>query len=250
MGYVRQDEWNHHYAEGKGFRQLGDAERDLLAEHVPAPHGGRALDVGCGLGELAVFLRSVGYTVDAVDYADSALSRAGADCPGDVRLLHLDIERDDLDDLSNDGYDLITFRLAYPFLRDRTRVMHDLGLRLRRGGAVVVITPLADAVSEDKRDIALDESEIGLLSAGWGRVLRLGADGMAVLVLRGPCHTDTEPVKKHSPSSHAQTGALADVTDDSGGVLPGALHHRHVGAARWQDHRGRVVRGGGRPRTA
>ncbi|MCO8301582.1 hypothetical protein [Streptomyces sp. RKCA744] len=38
MGYTRAD-WSNHYAAGKGFRRLGDKEKDLLAEHAPAPRG-------------------------------------------------------------------------------------------------------------------------------------------------------------------------------------------------------------------
>ncbi|MGY0065083.1 class I SAM-dependent methyltransferase [Streptomyces sp. LZ34] len=167
---------------------MGDSERALLAEHVPAPaEGGRALDVGCGLGELAVHLVSMGYTADAVDWAEHALARAGTEQPPGVRWLRLDIERDDLEPLHEGGYDLITLRLAYAFLNDRARVMHDLGRRLRRGGAIVVITPLAATMSEAKRSIALDESEISLLTAGWKQAQRFDADGLVMLILCGPC---------------------------------------------------------------
>ncbi|WP_179166431.1 class I SAM-dependent methyltransferase [Streptomyces sp. CB03238] len=73
MGYTRRKEWQQHYADGKSFRQLGEAERALLAEHAPAPDGGgQALDVGCGTGELAAYLVSLGYVVDAIDFAASA----------------------------------------------------------------------------------------------------------------------------------------------------------------------------------
>nr|WP_024127530.1 methyltransferase, FxLD system [Streptomyces sp. F12]AHE40293.1 Putative O-methyltransferase [Streptomyces sp. F12] len=224
MTYTARDEWEQHFSDGKNFRQVGKRERELLAEHTPVPDGGgRALDVGCGTGELAAYLASLGYTVDAVDFADSALARAREE-HGDVegvRWLHLDIERDDSAPLHEDGYDLITLRLMYPFVQDRGRVLHGLGERLRDGGALVVITPVAETTPEERRGIALDEDEIAALAAGWERVERLDADGLAVLVLRGPCHADTRAVEKRPTTAHALTGALAVVTDDAGRVLLG-----------------------------
>jgi protein-L-isoaspartate(D-aspartate) O-methyltransferase len=75
VAYVRRDQWDQHYAQDRGFRRVGQAERALLAEHVPAPANGRAMDAGCGTGELAAYLGELGYLVDAVDFADSALAR-------------------------------------------------------------------------------------------------------------------------------------------------------------------------------
>ncbi|MEE1823802.1 methyltransferase, FxLD system [Streptomyces sp. BE20] len=223
MAYVRE-EWEEHYAGGRGFRPLGDSERALLAEHTPAPEaGGRALDLGCGTGELAAHLAGLGYTVDAVDFAASAVERARAEHDGveGVRWLRLDIERDDPAQLNGDGYDLITLRLMYPFLGDRTRVLRALGERLRPGGALVVITPVVEHTPADKRAIALDEDEISLLTAGWEETRHLAADDLAVLVLRGPCHTHTKAVEKSPTVGHALTGAVVVVTDDAGRVLLG-----------------------------
>ncbi|GFE26963.1 hypothetical protein Sliba_74160 [Streptomyces nigrescens] len=138
-----QEAWDTHYGEGRTFRPLSDAELTFLRELVPAPPGGgHALDVGCGLGDLARHLAATGYTVDAVDFAASALSIAEQTPPasGTVRFVQCDIERDPLDGLRS-SYDLIAFRLSYAFIGDRTRVMHRLRERLRPGGAVVVITP-------------------------------------------------------------------------------------------------------------
>ncbi|WP_225827198.1 methyltransferase, FxLD system [Streptomyces naphthomycinicus] len=224
MTYTARDEWEKHFSDGTNFRQVGERERELLAEHTVAPDGGgRALEVGCGTGELAAYLASLGYTVDACDFTDSALARARedhADVEG-VRWLHLDIERDDPAPLHEEGYDLITLRLMYPFVQDRGRVLHGLGERLRDGGALVIVTPVAETTPEERRGIALDEDEIAVLAAGWETVERLDADGLAVLVLRGPCHADTRAVEKRPTTAHALTGALAVVTDGAGRVLLG-----------------------------
>ncbi|KUN02170.1 methyltransferase [Streptomyces yokosukanensis] len=123
--------------------------------------------------------------------------------------------------MHEDGYNLITMRLTYPFLRDRSRVLHGLGERLRAGGALVVITPVVEHTPAERRDIALDEEEIRLLTEGWESIERLEADQFAVLVLRGPCHADTQAVEKRPPTGHALTGALAVVTDEAGRVLLG-----------------------------
>ncbi|MFF5973421.1 methyltransferase, FxLD system [Streptomyces sp. NPDC012769] len=225
MEYVERKEWDRHYAAGKGFRLLGDTERKLLAEHVPAPEGGgRALEVGCGTGELSAHLASLDYTVDAVDFADSAITRAQEQHPDAlaVRWICMDIERDDPVELHEDGYDLVALRLVVPFFSDRTRVLHGLGERLRPGGALVIVTPVAEHTPAERRRIALDEDEIGLLVGGWEHTERFDADRLAVLILRGPCHAETRAVeRRRPPSGPAATAALAVVTDQAGRVLLG-----------------------------
>ncbi|QEU90087.1 bifunctional class I SAM-dependent methyltransferase/NUDIX hydrolase [Streptomyces kanamyceticus] len=224
MGYTSQEEWDAHYRDGSSFRPLGDSERELLAAHVPAPDGGLALDVGCGLGELARHLASVGYRTDAVDYAPAAVAAASAaDGVGElpVEFLRFDVERDDLAALPHPAYDLITFRLSLAFVADRTRVLNRLRGQLGPGGALCVITPVADAVPEGRRDIALDEDEIDVLCAGWGKVQRYDAEGLAFLVLRDPAPARVAFRGKGRPRPHALTGAGVVVTDAAGRVLLG-----------------------------
>ncbi|MFB7513180.1 class I SAM-dependent methyltransferase [Streptomyces sp. NPDC056144] len=181
--------------------------------------------MGCGTGELAAHLAGIGYMVDGCDFAESAIARAREQHSDarNVRWLRLDVERDDLTPLHEDGYDLIVMRLVYPFMRDRDRIVHGLGKRLRDGGALVVITPIADRTPEERRAIALDEDEITLLGAGWTTVKRLDADGLAFLILRGPCRSDTRAVEKRATSGHALSGAVAVVTDGCGRVLLGRV---------------------------
>ncbi|MFV5994900.1 methyltransferase, FxLD system [Streptomyces sp. NPDC056231] len=221
MGYTRAD-WSEHYSEGRGFRRLRDEERGLLVEHAPAPEGGRALDACCGTGEMAAYLASLGYTVDGVDFAEGALERARlehADVEG-VRWLCLDVEHDDLADLADDGYDLITLRLSIAFVRDRARVLRRLAALLREEGVLAVITPVAENTPSERRHIALDEDELAALTDGFENVERFDAEGLAVLVLRGPGGSFSAE-EKQRPDPQAVLGAAVVVTDAYGRVLLG-----------------------------
>ncbi|MDG9720267.1 NUDIX domain-containing protein [Streptomyces sp. DH24] len=222
MTHSPPESWDAHCTSGRTFRRLGDAERELLAEHAPAPDGGRALDIGCGLGELARHLAAGGYRVDAVDCAPDAVAQAAAHPENDGAVTYrvLDIERDGLGDLGP-AYDLITFRLSWAFLHDRTRVMRRLRERLRPGGTLCVITPVAGTTPPGRRRTALDEDEIALLRAGWGTADRHDAEGLAFVVLRDPVPAEVTYAGKRQPAPHALTGAGVVVTDPAGRVLLG-----------------------------
>ena len=187
MGYTRTD-WSEHYNDGRGFRRLGDEEKSLLVEHAPAPEDGRALDIGCGTGEMSVYLASLGYTVDGADFAEGAIERARAEHAEveGVRWLRLDVERDDLAAFAEDGYDLIVLRLSIAFIRDRARVLRGLTVLLRDHGALVIITPIVENTPKERRHIALDDNELAALTDGFDHVEQFDAEGLAVLVLRGP----------------------------------------------------------------
>ncbi|MET7642471.1 methyltransferase, FxLD system [Streptomyces sp. NPDC005426] len=225
MQQISRDAWQEHYDDGKGFRPLREAERALLAEHVPAPGNGRALDVGCGTGQLAVTLARMGYDVDAVDYTEGALARARAEHAGEqrVRWLCLDVEDDALPDPPEGqppGYDLVVMRLSVAFIRNRSSVLRALGAQLRARGALVVITPVVEHTSQERRHIALDEDDLSQLTQGFEEATRFDTEGLAVVVLRGPGGSFTA-LEKGRPAPQAVMGAVAVLTDGSGRVLLG-----------------------------
>ncbi|MDX3264860.1 methyltransferase, FxLD system [Streptomyces sp. MI02-2A] len=245
MGITRTD-WSKHYTGGRGFRRLGEVEKRLLVEHAPAPEGGRALDVGCGTGEMAAYLASLGYTVDGVDFASGALDRAReeqAEVKG-VRWLCLDVEHDDLTDLAEDGYDLIVLRLSIAFIRDRARVLRRLAARLREGGVLVIITPVVEHTAPERRNIALDEKELAAITDGFEHVERFDAEGLGVLALRGPAASFSSK-EKLRPEPQAVLGAATVVTDVSGRVLLG----RSI-QGMWELPGGRIETGEAAPAAA
>ncbi|MFD7947252.1 methyltransferase [Streptomyces sp. NPDC059744] len=208
--FTTQDEWDRGYTEGRRYRPLTSAERTLLATHLPPDAEALALDVGCGTGELAALLASSGYTVDAIDWSETALTEARTRQGEAARWLRLDVEEDDGASLNADGYDLITLRFVAPFLTSLDRTLSALGHRLRPGGALVLITPLAADTPTERRGIALAEDELARLQSRWAAAERHDADGLVFLVLRGPRQNEATPhIAAQRTPSRAHNGKEA-----------------------------------------
>lgn len=131
--------------------------------------------------------------MDAVDWSETALAEAAAEHGTTVRWLRCDVGSEDFEPPHADGYDLITLRFVYPFLHHRDQTVHALGRRLRPGGALVIITPLAADTPAERREIALDEDELAQLQDRWAKAERHDTEGLAFVVLRGPHRSGPTP---------------------------------------------------------
>lgn len=144
MAESDRERWNRRYTERYEAREYSWLPSRWLVEIADAlrpPHqGARALDLACGTGRNSVFLAERGWTVDAWDVSDVALSilaseredRASRGFP-----LEIDVRDIDLDTASipPETYDLVLNML---FL-DR-RLWPEMAAALRPGGLLVFQT--------------------------------------------------------------------------------------------------------------
>lgn len=130
--------WNEHYRIHDYHGQAGKPNQGLLAEIV-GRNPGRALDVGCGLGDDAIWLASQGWQVTAVDISQTALDRAGVAADNaNVTVIWVcaDIS---INPPTAGAYDLVS--VQYPALRrdSEDRVIHSLLDAVAPGGTILVV---------------------------------------------------------------------------------------------------------------
>lgn len=179
--------WNPLWESGRRYRQLTTEETALLGEFVGHGHGRPALDIGCGDGSLARHMHhDLGYRTTGIDCSTAALAIAVADergLPG-PRFQHLDIETDDVTALPEAAYALLTCRLVYAFIKNKTAILDRVRHLLVPGGTFWVTTPLADRLPTERKSIGITEQDEELLTANWSTVRAKDIDTLRCYALR------------------------------------------------------------------
>lgn len=154
----------------------------LLGREDLLPGPGRALDVACGRGAVAVWLALRGFAVDAVDVSaaglDGGAELAGQHGVGDrIRWVRADLD-DGLPD-AGPGYDVVVCQ------RFRERSLYPTLAAVLRPGGLLVVTVLSEVGDEGGRFRARP----GELLASFGDlhvIEHTERDGEASLLARRP----------------------------------------------------------------
>lgn len=180
MARTDRDRWDaKHRALGTGTPAPPDALRghlDLL------PSSGRALDVACGRGSVAVWLAGRGLDVVAVDVSPAALA-AGAELvtreqpPGRVRWVEADLDAGF--PAEDDRYDLVVCQ------RFRDPALYPAMAAALAPGGLLVVTVLSE-VGDTGGAFRAAPGELTAAFAGLEVLAHREGDGEAHLVARAP----------------------------------------------------------------
>ena len=171
------DYWEPLWASGRRYRKITATETQLL-------------DVGCGDGALARHLHlQLGYRTIGIDCAPSAITVATATEPSSSnqpRFQVMDFTADDLSELPDPAYAVITCRLVFRFITDKAAFLDQVRQLLVPGGTFWVVTELADRRADDDplKSLGITASDVQLLTARWSTVTAVDLDRLACFALR------------------------------------------------------------------
>ncbi|MFD6967842.1 class I SAM-dependent methyltransferase [Streptomyces sp. NPDC059949] len=167
--------WDPLWSQGRRYRPLDDTENRLLEHRLGTGRDRPALDIGCGDGSLARRLADLGYRTTGIDCSPSAIALAAAQDPGPGRVpvwQCMDFTTDDLGALPEPAYAVVTCRLVYRWINDKTAFLDRIRHLLAPGGIFWVVTEIAGRrpATDALQDLGITPAQAELLTAGWSAV--------------------------------------------------------------------------------
>ena len=150
-------DWNTSYQKGRDYKQLSTTQLlDVLGGVGALPFEAgdkKALDIGCGTGQLARDLYHLGYEVTGVDLSSAAIEMATTSTRRDgVSFVVCDIETLEA---PLGMFDLITCKYVFAFLAEPLKFLQNIQQMMKPGAYFVMVTPDQDTLSDQKKGIAL-----------------------------------------------------------------------------------------------
>ncbi|MEV8535201.1 class I SAM-dependent methyltransferase [Streptomyces sp. NPDC051211] len=181
--------WEPLWAQGRQYRQLDDAEKRLMDEHLGPGRARLALDIGSGAGALARHLHhELGYRTTGVDCSPSAVALATAKDAGPGPAWRcLDITAGDLAALPESAFAVVTCRLVYRWMDDKRAFLDRVRQLLAPGGTFWVVTEITGrrtTTDPALLELAITPAEAETLTAGWSVVRTADLDVLRCYALR------------------------------------------------------------------
>ena len=122
------------------------------------------LDIGCGTGQLTRELYHRGYRCIGIDISDVAISLAKQNTVyhDALQYIQADVETISQLTLPETMYSLITCKLVYAFIKDKSHFLESVSDLLEERGSFVVITPINKDDTHSPIAVDLDETKMEL----------------------------------------------------------------------------------------
>lgn len=157
--------WDAQYSEGQDYPQLNNflLRRMLESARMRGKlQGPRALDLGCGTGDLARQLAHLGFEVTAVDFSATSIEQA-KNHEAAVKPIAYHVA--DIETFEPEGeYDLITMKLVLAFLKDKPAMLRRMNRMLSNPcGICILVAPIllhGETYNEHIRSISDNKFEL------------------------------------------------------------------------------------------
>jgi ubiquinone/menaquinone biosynthesis C-methylase UbiE len=117
---------------------IANSWESILQELAPGPPGRRALDIGTGTGQLAVYLARAGFDVTGIDLAENMVSQAGQYAA--TQRLDIDFQTGDAEALAfgDNTFDVVVSRNLLWTLPHPDKAFEEWRRVLKPGGTLMV----------------------------------------------------------------------------------------------------------------
>ncbi len=156
-----QNKWNTYYSQSKDFGLITSQSISKILEYTDPVLEKSCLDIGCGTGQLTRELYHRGYSCVGIDLSKEAIKIAESltVVPKEKLSYKLhDFESEEIPSLFKANYSLITCKLVYAFIKNKTIFLSKVKKILNSGGIFVIITPITSP-PEDRRPIEVSLSD-------------------------------------------------------------------------------------------
>jgi len=162
---ISDNKWNTPYDNSKDYKWISTSQLTLILNNISVPKSARALDVGCGTGQLCRDLVHRGMSVKGIDISSTAITQArrSTNFPvSEIEFVICDIENDKID---FGKFDLVFCKYVLAFIANKSAFLKNISSLKTIDGTFIVVSPDIETLPDLKKNIALDhQSTIDLLS--------------------------------------------------------------------------------------
>lgn len=155
--------WDQAFASGRDYKLISQQRvLELLRGARIEPKGSKALDLGCGSGDLTRMLNRLGAEVTGVDISAVALDLARSQADG--RIMYIQTDLSDVTTLKaklDRSYDSIWLKHVAAFIDDLDTLLMFIRDVLDPAGSLFVVTPIrqeGDSYNAKYRNVSVDQT--------------------------------------------------------------------------------------------